>query len=259
MLPQARGGMTSRQPLAAAVLRRSRRVARVPSGLGVASSGVASGGSAARAAPGPRAPAVEPPRGARGRLSPSPVLSTSGRASCGHRSGRPPARPRRPRRGCCRPPPRRRQSCCRSLAPAAHAEQDFGHLALSLQDPRSWDAAAEQVRVAGRGVSARERWAQAAGPARAPRVGGKSRPGRSPPGSGSARGHQPARGSHHGPTGLLQVVFDVPHGAASSLPSVSHLAAFGSSPLNPLTCRILVRVTVVRLPESPAPSAPSAF
>lgn len=72
-------------------------------------------------------------------------------------------------------------------------------------------------------------------------------------------GHQPARGSHHGPTGLLQVVFDVPHGAASSLPSVSHLAPFGSSPLNPLTCRILVRVTVVRLPESPAPSAPSAF
>lgn len=52
MLPQARGGMTSRQPLAAAVLRRSRRVARVPSGLGVASSGVASGGSAARGRPG---------------------------------------------------------------------------------------------------------------------------------------------------------------------------------------------------------------
>lgn len=71
--------------------------------------------------------------------------------------GRPPARPRRG----CWPPPRRWQAHGRILgssaavcvAPAAHVEHDFAHLALSLKDPRSWDTAAEQVLVAGQVAS----------------------------------------------------------------------------------------------------------
>lgn len=134
------------------------------------------------APPGSRPRAAPQGAGAQGRSHLSQMLSTSFAASCS-RSVR--SSSRTTSSWLLLAATKRWRSHRRSLgssaafvAPAAHVERDFVHLALRLRDPRSWDAAAEQVLVAGQAVSLLGGTRLVPGvlgaePARAPRGGRK--------------------------------------------------------------------------------------